>query len=431
MLIYAACVAIVFGSPSFVRADESADLQSQIDQKNQEIKQLVAQAQKYREEIATRQHLGKTLKDELARVDATIKELRQEIAVASLRLKRTQLEIQKLNGEIHDKQVSIGKLRNGLAGLMQVMAKIDGIPLLEALLANNALSDFLKQFDHSAMIQKEILGSLDKLRALEKDLQGAQAKATQKKDELKQLNDNLKNQTVAELATKRDRTQLLVETKSQEKKYQDLLQEQEARRAALEDEVRGIEAKLGTRVDMSILPAHGSGVLGYPLPDLLLSSCISGISKLISCITQYFGYTSFAAIGSYGGKGHNGVDFRALVGTSVRAAANGVVVGVGDTDVGCRGASYGKWILLEHPNHLATLYGHLSASNVSLGESIARGDTIALSGKTGYATGPHLHFGLFAAQAVKVQSIRSKVCGRLMTLPISPLNGYLNPLDYL
>jgi murein DD-endopeptidase MepM/ murein hydrolase activator NlpD len=50
---------------------------------------------------------------------------------------------------------------------------------------------------------------------------------------------------------------------------------------------------------------------------------------------------------------------------------------------------------------------------------------------TGYATGPHLHFTVFATQGVQIQDIRSRVCGRMMTLPVGALNSYLNPLDYL
>ncbi|MDZ4260051.1 MAG: M23 family metallopeptidase, partial [Candidatus Sungbacteria bacterium] len=171
--------------------------------------------------------------------------------------------------------------------------------------------------------------------------------------------------------------------------------------------------------------------LGWPLPDVSKLSCFGSIAAAKNCITQFFGYTQFAASGAYAGKGHNGTDFRADVGTPVFAASNGVVADTGDTDAGCRGASYGKWILVKHTNNLSTIYSHLSQINVSPGDPVSRGTRIALSGKSGYATGPHLHFGLFATQGVSIQSIRSKVCGTLMTLPIAAVNAYLNPLDYL
>ena len=73
----------------------------------------------------------------------------------------------------------------------------------------------------------------------------------------------------------------------------------------------------------------------------------------------------------------------------------------------------------------------MSYVGVVQGQAVNRGMQIGLSGKTGYATGPHLHLGVFATQAVEVTDIRSKVCGRMMTLPVAAINGYLNPLDYL
>ncbi|MFA4890076.1 MAG: peptidoglycan DD-metalloendopeptidase family protein [Candidatus Paceibacterota bacterium] len=71
-------------------------------------------------------------------------------------------------------------------------------------------------------------------------------------------------------------------------------------------------------------------------------------------ITQYFGNTAFATANPqvYNGAGHNGIDFRAAVGAPIKAAKDGVVKGVGDTDKNCNGVSYGKWVLIEHPNNL-------------------------------------------------------------------------------
>ena len=171
-------------------------------------------------------------------------------------------------------------------------------------------------------------------------------------------------------------------------------------------------------------------MFAWPLAKVVLRQC-RNLSEAINCLTQFFGYTSFAAVGGYNGKGHNGVDFRAAYGTPVLAAENGITEGMGDTDIGCRGASYGKWILIRHNNNLSTLYAHLSSLEVAPGQEVKREQPIGLSGKSGYATGPHLHFTVFATKAVKIDSLRSRVCGRPMTLPISALNGYLNPLDYL
>jgi len=108
-------------------------------------------------------------------------------------------------------------------------------------------------------------------------------------------------------------------------------------------------------------------------------------------ITQSFGPTSFALeppLGQYR-HFHTGVDLSAPLGTPVMAAADGIVVAVG------HGASgYGNFVVIAHGGGIATLYGHLLATSVSVGQTVARGQVIGLEGSTGFSTGPHLHFEL-------------------------------------
>jgi len=73
----------------------------------------------------------------------------------------------------------------------------------------------------------------------------------------------------------------------------------------------------------------------------------------------------------------------------VMSAADGVVVAVGHTSVG-----YGNFVIIAHGGGIATLYGHLLATQVVVGDLVVRGQRIGLEGSTGYSTGPHLHFEL-------------------------------------
>ena len=239
---------------------------------------------------------------------------------------------------------------------------------------------------------------------------------------------------------KNDRSNLLAITKNQEKKYQELIREQERKEAQLEKEIADYEKQIKVTLNASLLPSRGHGVLAYPLADTVLELCSPAlVVDQKNCITQYFGYTPFAASGAYSGKGHNGLDFRASVGTPVFAAGTGHVEAVGDSDVECPRASYGKWILIRHDNNLSTIYGHLSEIGVAKGEAIQSGQRIALSGRTGYATGPHLHFAVVITQATQVTSFPAVTCGKRRNItiptvgsdPASDISGYLNPLNYL
>lgn len=84
---------------------------------------------------------------------------------------------------------------------------------------------------------------------------------------------------------------------------------------------------------------------------------------------------------------HKGIDLKAQVGDTVRAAFDGKVR---LTKFERRG--YGYYIVMRHPNELETVYGHLSKFLVKPDQVVKAGDPIALAGNTGRSFGAHLHF---------------------------------------
>lgn len=84
---------------------------------------------------------------------------------------------------------------------------------------------------------------------------------------------------------------------------------------------------------------------------------------------------------------HDGIDIAAGKGTPVRAAAKGKVIYAGN---GIRG--YGNLVIIKHEHGFSTVYAHNDANQVQRGDVVAAGEVIATVGKTGRATGYHLHF---------------------------------------
>lgn len=83
---------------------------------------------------------------------------------------------------------------------------------------------------------------------------------------------------------------------------------------------------------------------------------------------------------------HTGVDLQAASGTPVHVTADGVVASAG------WGGRYGKLVVVDHGAGVETYYAHLSQMFVAPGEEVRIGQVIALSGGTGRATSPHLHY---------------------------------------
>ena len=190
---------------------------------------------------------------------------------------------------------------------------------------------------------------------------------------------------------------------------QDDGEDDQKRQQEIADEIESIDAELRSKIDLSLLPVAKPGILGLPVEG-------------VAMITQRYGATDFAK-SAYRGKLHNGIDFRAVVGSPIIAAEAGIVVGVGDQDAYCYRGAYGKYIAINHGNNLTTLYAHLSRQVVKKGQKVERGELVGYSGRTGYATGPHLHFTVFAQPTFYMG--QSRTCG------LMPFGGDLNPIGYL
>ncbi len=91
--------------------------------------------------------------------------------------------------------------------------------------------------------------------------------------------------------------------------------------------------------------------------------------------------------GRRGNKFHDGLDLKAGVGTPVYAVGEGVVAYSGNKIHG-----YGRMIVIDHGNEIYTVYAHHHKNFKKLGDHVQKGDRIALSGRSGRVSGPHLHF---------------------------------------
>lgn len=96
-----------------------------------------------------------------------------------------------------------------------------------------------------------------------------------------------------------------------------------------------------------------------------------------SYVSSYFG----------DGRNHKGLDISAPAGTPIYAAETGTVVSVNGS-----GWAYGLHFVVDHGNGVQTLYSHCNTIDVEVGQQVARGQQIATVGRTGNATGNHLHF---------------------------------------
>ncbi|MFI6147330.1 M23 family metallopeptidase [Streptomyces sp. NPDC051109] len=108
-------------------------------------------------------------------------------------------------------------------------------------------------------------------------------------------------------------------------------------------------------------------------------------------VSSYTLSATFGKGGTMWSHKHSGQDFACPVGTPVKAASAGTVVKAGPNGGG-DGPAYGNAIVIKHANNTYSQYAHLSKIKVRIGQKVAKGSQIALSGNTGNSSGPHLHF---------------------------------------
>lgn len=428
---------LLFVLSSFSVQGASVDeLQAEIQERNEQLAELEAEIARYEEELTKIGADRQTLEAEIARLDTSRKKLATDIAVTENRIATTDLELEELGDEILDKERRIIEGKGAVGKSLQSIAKLDDGTLAEALLTSSGLSDIWEQSDQLRRVQTALSNEVVLLAATKNALIEDYEAVAKKQGQLVSFRKELSGQKTVLDITRGNQNSLLTETKNTEKAFQDLLDEKREAQQQLAAEIRDFENQIEYTLDPSKIPSPGAGVLKFPFDPSFMQRCAEREATFgnLYCLTQYFGNTKFAQSGAYNGRGHNGIDFGSSEGTKIVSAMSGVVEDTGNTDLirGCY--SYGKWVLVRHPNNLMTLYAHLSHISVDPGEPVATGTLLGYSGNTGYSTGPHLHFTVYVADAVQIVrlgDIKTRTNCANAYIPVAPTEAYLNPLSYL
>ena len=151
-------------------------------------------------------------------------------------------------------------------------------------------------------------------------------------------------------------------------------EEEERKKAEEEKKRQEAEANGETYVPEASTPTYSDTGFIWPVPTVRNTSDMYGERWIVE-----EGKSDF----------HKGIDITkpGCAGETIVASAGGTVIQASD-----KGNGYGKCVIIDHGNGIATLYAHCSELYTSLGATVAQGDPIGAIGCTGYAYGNHLHF---------------------------------------
>jgi murein DD-endopeptidase MepM/ murein hydrolase activator NlpD len=394
---------------------EAEALREKITQKNTELDVLKKQINTYEKQLIYTQDQAKTLQNTVKSLDIDRQKMSASIQLTQKKLETSTMTLTQLNFGIVETEEKTSLVNKALAEILRTIDQDDTKTFVEMFLSNGKLSDILDESMQLMQLREQAREHAKELSMYRESLVTQKTKVEGEKKKLTNYKVALSDQKSVLDNAKKEKAALLVITKNRESDYQKILNANKAKRDALEQELSDYESKLTRQITA---PKAGSKILAWPLENPF--------------ITQLFGVTK-DSVRLYASGSHNGIDLRASRGTPLTSPAKGEVVGTGDTDIACPKASYGKWVLIRHDNGLTTLMAHFDVIKVSTGQSVETGDLIGYSGNTGYSTGPHLHFSVFASDGVVVGNFPSKSCsGRTFTMPLpTAKNAYLNPSAYL
>ncbi len=378
----------------YVNSDQIAleinQLQQDINFKKNEISDIEAQISRYQIAIRNKQNEKASLANQMEIIDDQISKTELEVLRIQEQINQINLEI-KLNQENIDLNNSkIEKIKNQIAEFIRTINRQDDKTYLEVMVSYNTLSQFFNEITYLESLETDLKLSLDKIKDFKAEMEANQAELTNKQARLVEIKQELSEKKLDLQVTQNTKNYLLEQTKRDEYRYQQLLNEEKAAYEKMNNEIAYLERTIREKM-------ANSGQLG----DISKSGMIWPVSS--QYITAYFHDPDYPYRNIFE---HPAIDIRAKQGEVIKAAASGYVARAKD---GGMGYSY---IMIVHDNGISTVYGHVSSILVEEDTYVVQGQTIGLVGGTPgtpgagrLTTGPHLHFEV-----------------RLNGIPVNPLN---------
>lgn len=293
---------------------------------------------------------------ELSAIDDIIREADEKIAAKE--------------AEIADYEKRIAEQDESFRSRLRVMDETGTTDYIDLLLNADSLSDFVDRVETIREITEFDQGIINEMKTLKKGVEDSKNEVLAYRNEQQEARDLVKskqNEANAKLAEKQSYVKSLEKDIA---KYDQLYEAARREEDSLKRSIASSSSR-GTVNSGQNRIIYSGGVFCWPAPSY-------------TYISSPFGYRIHPVYGTK--KYHSGLDLAAPGGSPILAAANGTVKFSGWN------GGYGYCVIIDHGNGIQTLYGHSSKLLVSAGQSVTRGQTIALVGTTGTSTGNHLHF---------------------------------------
>ncbi len=356
-----------------------------------ERQELQARLEQLKEDTAKKQEYQETLQKQIEVLEDQIRTARNDIEELNASINELTMKLDASEEEIAD---TIGQFKERVAAIYRA----GSVSSLEILLNSNSLSDFTmrsEMLSTMSMRDQELINKIaEYMDATKDEREECEAEKKLVADLKKSMEHKQKEldglyaenaQAIADLEGRQNDTNHALEQNAEEIQKRDeeiqRLIEEERKRQEEEERRRQEAAANGSYSEIG-----GGGETGNVdwVPDGTTNG-VSGFNPTwpmpgVTYISDEFG----------GSRGHGGMDIAGASGTKIVAAESGTVIRSHMAD--SWGWGWGYHVYIYHNDTYSTLYAHMSATAVSTGEYVTKGQVIGYEGSTGDSTGPHLHF---------------------------------------
>ena len=368
-----------------VFAITQSDIDAKIQQANdiqQRIRSVGVRLSSISDDLSAAMDKKRLLDEQIGLLDEQIINLEEQISDYEALIARTE-------GELAEAQAQEAVQYERFSRRVRVMEEQGRGSCWMILLRAESLSDLLSRMNLVSEIMAGDRRVIDGLRDVQAQISARQEDLSTQKQGLEQSRSELAASRT-ELDTQRQAAMDLMaelETSQTEARAlrEQLEQEEDALRAEADrlaqqksrEEAAAREAARKAAQAAQTLRTYDSGT----------SYTSGGYAWPVSSRTVTSTFGGRASPGGIGSTNHKGIDIGGVgYNTAVHASKSGKVI------VSQYSSSYGNYVVISHSGGSTTLYAHLSRRSVSVGQSVSQGTTIGVTGATGRATGPHLHF---------------------------------------
>lgn len=362
-----------------VSAENSSDIQDEIDRLKEEADRIEQQQKEIENQIDENDAQTLSFAEEKMRIDNDLELARQEVENLEAQIHQYNLLVAEKQAELDELTEKQNTLMQKFRLRMRSLQERGSISYWQVLFHSASFEDMLMRktmVEEIAASDQRMLGQIrenaEQVLLAKESLTEQKAMLEEKKVEQAAAQEALEHkraesdQAISELIASR----------------QDLVEEQER----IQDDMDALEKEIAAREEeLNRQQQQNNYVPVVTEAGFLFPVSLNGYQ----CMTSPYGYRVHPISGVT--RLHNGVDLAAVTGTPIFASKSGVVT---TACIGW-GNGYGNHVVINHGDGYSTLYAHQSALNVYEGQIVSQGDVIGYVGSTGNSTGPHLHFTVF------------------------------------